>query len=79
MGVPLPALVDRCLREHRERKIRALVDALESIADSGPDNEPKPQKGSDHDVLLAYEDGYADASYERAETARDALLDWEDA
>lgn len=69
-------LVERCLTEHREKKITALVDALASIADSGPDNEPKPQKGSDHDVLLAYEDGYADAAYLAAEKARDALADW---
>lgn len=47
MSVDVQALVERCLCDHREKKIQALVDALENIADSGPEKEPKPQRGSD--------------------------------
>ena len=71
-------LASRCLAELRNKKIQALVDALEDIAENGPEKEPRPQRGSDRDVLLAYEDGYADASYTQAELAREALADWEE-
>lgn len=71
-------LAARCLAELREKKVQALVRALRNIADDGPEKEPVTQKGSDEDVLLAYEDGYADASYRMAEMARAALIDWEE-
>lgn len=74
----ITALVERCLAERREKKIEALVEALRSIADDGPEKEPRPQKGSDSDVLLAWEDGYAEAAYELAKKARGALGDWGD-
>jgi hypothetical protein len=77
MSTPLPELVERCLAEHREKKIQALVDALQNIADAGPEREPKPQRGADHDVLLAWEDGHANACWDLAKKARDALADWE--
>jgi len=72
-------LVQRCLADRREKQIQALVDTLQDIADSGPDKEPHPHKGSDHDVLLAYEDGHADAAHELAKKARAALSDWGEA
>lgn len=76
MSVPLPQLIERCLSEHRERKIQALVDALKRIAEEGGDKEPKPQAGADEDVLLAYEDGHADAAWFIGQKAKDALDDW---
>lgn len=70
-------IVERCLSERREKAVEALLRALQDIASDGPAKKPRPQAGSDRDPLLAYEDGYADASYSAAEAARLAIEAWE--
>lgn len=73
----LDDLVCRCLAERREAAVQRLVNALESIAADGPEKQPKMQPGADSDVLLAYEDGVAEASFAAADKARRALAAWE--
>jgi hypothetical protein len=64
---------------HRESKaVEALLEALRHIDSIGPEKEPRPQKGSDSDPLLAWEDGHNDGLWEAAKTARDALQAWEE-
>lgn len=69
-------IVSRCLAERTERAIEGLLDTLTTIAESGSEKEPRRQKGADTDPLLAYEDGFADAAYQAAEHAREALACW---
>lgn len=69
----IDTLVRRVLAERHDQHVQGLIDALHHIESMGPTKEPKPQKGSDSDPLLAYEDGEADALWSVAEYARDAL------
>lgn len=71
------ALVLRVLAERHDQHVQGLIDALHHIESMGPMEEPKPQKGSDSDPLLAYEDGEADALWRVAEYARDALAEFD--
>ena len=70
-------LVRRVLAERHDQHVQGLIDALHHIESMGPTKEPKPQPGSDRDVLLAYEDGEADALWRVAEYARDALAEFD--
>ncbi len=55
-----------------QTKLEILIAALENIVAQAPEDEPEPEDYDDTES--AYSNGHEVASWEAAETARDALM-----